>query len=104
MCLTTRPFFSIQQAGRTYCRDAQPIFYLVERGPGESTVDRRLYDQALVQGAKVHFKSPCSALPQGGIVTCGPRRRVDVITVGYLFETDAADGAYCSLSPRHAQR
>lgn len=83
------------------CRDAQPIFYLVERGSGESTVDRSLYNQALMQGAKVHFKSACSVLPQGGIVACRSSR-ASAITVGYLFETDAADGAYCSLSPRHA--
>ncbi len=85
------------------CRDAQPIFYLVERGPGESTVERSLYNQARALGAEVRFKSPCSMLPRGGIVAFG-LRRADVIAVGYLFETDAADGAYCSLSPRHSRK
>nr|NIP90028.1 NAD(P)-binding protein [Gammaproteobacteria bacterium]NIV49401.1 NAD(P)-binding protein [Gammaproteobacteria bacterium] len=89
--------------GRAHeCRDSQPIFYLVERGPGESTIDRALYRQARAVGVDVLFQSACGVLPEGGIVACGPRR-ADVIAVGYLFETDAADGAYCSLSPKHSR-
>jgi flavin-dependent dehydrogenase len=79
------------------CRDARPLFYLVRRGSGEGTLDRCLQAQALSVGVELHLDSPSIHLPHGGIVAQGPRR-VDVIAVGYLFETDAADGAFCVLS------
>lgn len=101
------PYYEVvlfDPAGRAYeCRDAQPIFYLVERGPGESSIDNNLYRQARALGTEFVLETPCSVLSKGGIVACGPRR-AQVIAVGYLFETDSADGAYCSLSPRHARQ
>jgi len=84
--------------GREYlCRDTQPLFYLVRRGTGEDSLDQGLEAQALSVGVELRFDTPCNHLPEGGIVAEGPRR-ADVIAVGFLFETDAADGAFCVLS------
>jgi flavin-dependent dehydrogenase len=79
------------------CRDSRPLFYLVRRGPGEQTLDHSLQAQALSLGVELRLDTPCNRLPRGGIVAQGPKR-ADVIAVGYLFETDAADGAFCILS------
>jgi flavin-dependent dehydrogenase len=84
--------------GREYlCRDTKPLFYLVRRGPAEDSLDQGLKAQALSLGVDLRFDTPCRHLPEGGIVAEGPRR-ADVIAVGFLFETDAADGAFCVLS------
>jgi flavin-dependent dehydrogenase len=40
-------------------------------------------------------------LPEGGIVAHGPHR-ADAIAVGYVFETNAADGAYAAVTDRLA--
>lgn len=79
------------------CRDVRPLFYLVRRGRGEETLDRRLQAQALSLGVELRLGSPVSHLPRGDIVAQGPRR-ADVIAVGYLFETDTADGVFCVFS------
>ena len=76
------------------CRDTKPLFYLVRRGPGEDTLDRSLQTQALSLGVELRLDTPGNRLPRGGIVAQGPRR----VAVGCLFETDAADGAFCALS------
>lgn len=90
--------------GRAHqCRDAGPIFYLVERGPGDRTMDQGLRRQALSLGVDIRLETTCRHLPDGGIVADGPKR-ADAIAVGYLFETDAANGAYCALSARLANK
>lgn len=84
--------------GREFiCRSSQPLFYLVRRGAVEGSLDMALKQQAVKKGVKIHFNSPCSKLTSGGIVAQGPHRP-DVIAVGYVFETSAADGAYIALS------
>ena len=83
------------------CRDSRPIFYLVERGRGQASIDQGLLRQARSLGVELALGESCGNLPDGGIVANGPRR-ADAIAVGYLFETDAADGAYAALSPRLA--
>ncbi len=84
--------------GREYlCRDSNPLFYLVRRGAAKESLDQGLKAQALSLGVDLRFDTPCRELPDGGIVAEGPRR-ADVIAVGFLFETDAADGSYCIMS------
>lgn len=89
-------------AGRAHhCRSAEPLWYLVRRGPGPGTLDTALKDQALAAGVSLELGHVSSGLPEGGIVAHGPRR-ADVVAVGYLAATDAADGAYGVVSPRLA--
>jgi flavin-dependent dehydrogenase len=63
--------------------------------------DASLRDQAIACGVEIRFGSPCHDLPEGGIVAQGPRAS-DAIAVGYVFETDMADGIFAALSNRLA--
>ncbi|GMR12173.1 MAG: NAD(P)/FAD-dependent oxidoreductase [Gemmatimonadota bacterium] len=84
--------------GRDYTyRSQEPIWYLVRRGSEAGTVDYALKEQAQAAGVELRMRHTVERLPQGGIVAHGPRR-TDVIAVGYVGETDRADGAYAALS------
>ena len=41
--------------GEHACRAAQPLFYLVRRGPGQGTLDQALKEQALAAGVEIRF-------------------------------------------------
>jgi len=73
-----------------------PFYYLVRRGPGEGTLDRALRAQAEAADVEIRFGTPADALPNGGILTHGPRRG-DAVAVGFLFETDMEDGVWAAL-------
>ncbi len=75
----------------------QPMAYIVHRGAAAGTLDSGLKDQALNAGVEIRFGKTCRQLPAGGIDAGGPHG-ADAIGVGYLFETDMADGAYVALS------
>jgi flavin-dependent dehydrogenase len=90
--------------GREYLyRSPRPLFYLVRRGRGPGTLDQGLKAQALEAGVEIRFRDPVTRLPQGGIVAGGPRGP-DAIAVGYVFETDRADGVFGVLSDRLAPK
>ena len=72
-------------------RSPHPIFYLIRRGPYPGTLDASLKDQALACGAEIRFRDRLDALPAGGIAAHGPCHP-DAIAVGYVFDTDMADG------------
>jgi flavin-dependent dehydrogenase len=80
-----------------HIRSEQPLWYQVRRGTGQSTLDQALAAQAIAAGATIQLGQAVEHLPEGGIVAQGPRR-VDAIAVGYVFDTDRADGAYAALS------
>ncbi len=85
-------------AGREYLyRSPRPLFYLVRRGREPGTLDQQLKAQALSAGVELRFRDPVTRLPRGGIVAGGPRGP-DAIAVGYVFETDRADGVFGVLS------
>lgn len=90
--------------GRAYTvRSSAPLFYMVERGPGEGTLDRALLAQAQELGVEVRFNSRRESLAGRGVLAVGPRA-ADAIAVGYHFATDMADGfwAICddNLAPQ----
>lgn len=79
-------------AGKPYeIKSDEPLFYLVERGPGPGTLDSALLRQALALGVEVCFNSRLRHVDGEGILAAGPRA-ADAIAVGYHFETDMADG------------
>lgn len=94
--------FSPDGSLRKFC-SAQPLFYLIRRGNGAGCLDAALKQQALDAGVDIHFDETLHHLPTGGIVTQGPRR-ADAVAVGYLFETNMADGAYAAISDRLAPK
>jgi len=79
------------------CRSDRPLFYLVRRGREAGTLDSALKAQALDAGVDIRFGTAARHLPQGGIIAEGPRA-ADAIAVGYLFDTDHADGAWGIVS------
>ncbi len=72
-------------------KNEEPLFYLVERGPGPDTLDSALLKQAQSLGVEVRFNSRLRHMAGEGILAAGPRA-ADAIAVGYHFETDMADG------------
>lgn len=85
------------------CRSAQPLWYLVRRGTEPGTLDQALKRQAIAAGVQIEFEASRDQLPEGGIVTYGPRR-VDAIAVGYVFATDMDDAAFGAVSDDLAPR
>ncbi|GMR07927.1 MAG: hypothetical protein BMS9Abin26_0932 [Gammaproteobacteria bacterium] len=78
-------------------RSAKPMAYIVHRGATSGALDTGLKEQALAAGAEIRFAETRRQLPAGGIEAGGPHE-ADAIGVGYLFDTDMADGAYVALS------
>jgi len=68
-----------------------PIFYLLERGPGPKTLDTALLVQARALGVEVRFNSRLNQVEGSAILATGPRT-ADAIAVGYHFESDLEDG------------
>jgi len=87
-------------SGRPFTfRSSTPFYYVVRRGSGPGTLDCALRDQALEAGVDLRFGESVDHVPQGGVVARGPRQ-ADVIAVGYVFDTDAADGSYGVMDDR----
>lgn len=82
--------------GRHDLRSAQPLVYVVQRGPGPGTLDTALLQQALALGVDVRFGSRIDQPRRAGILAGGPRGG-RAIAVGYHFDTDMADGAWLIL-------
>lgn len=79
-------------SGKAYkIQSDEPLFYLVERGPGPGSLDSALLRQAQSLGVEVRFNSRLEEMKGDGILAAGPRA-ADAIAVGYHFETDMADG------------
>jgi flavin-dependent dehydrogenase len=84
-------------------RSDRPAFYLVRRGVGAGTLDQALKTQVLKAGVRLRFGETAGIPAEAGIHTPGPER-CDVLAVGYVFETDMADGVFAVLSDRLAPK
>lgn len=88
-CLSCTAF---DATGRHYeVQSDEPLFYLIERGPGPTTLDTALLRQAIELGVEVRFNSRLRNVEDGGILATGPQV-ADAIAVGYHFETEMANG------------
>ncbi len=72
-------------------RSREPLYYMLERGPGPTTLDSALLMQALELGVEVRFNSRLERLEGPGILATGPKA-ADAIGVGYHFDTAMEDG------------
>ncbi len=78
--------------GRRYdIHSEEPLFYLIERGPGSTTLDTALLKQAIDLGVDVRFNSRLRRVAAKGVLAAGPRV-ADAIAVGYHFDTAMANG------------
>ena len=100
-----RPFHDVNvlatDGSCTVLRSAEPLFYLVRRGPDPDTLDSALLEQARALGVDVAFDQTSACLHTGDIVATGPSRP-NVTAIGYTFATDAADAAYAVIDPQLA--
>ncbi len=71
---------------------ARPIFYLVQRGTGQNSIDTGLKEQALALGVPIVFNQRPAFTHGPTIVGTGPTR-VDAYAVGVNFSTDLTDRA-----------
>lgn len=69
----------------------QPLFYILERGPGEGSLDTALLKQAQELGVEVRFNSRLKVLHGHGILATGPKA-ADAIAAGYHFNTNMENG------------
>lgn len=93
-----KEFVIFDRGGREYlCRSARPLFYIVRRGPEPGTLDQALKESAIERGVEIKFNERIETLPAGGIVAHGPRR-ADGIVAGYIFDSNAPNGAYGIIS------
>lgn len=78
--------------GQAYAvHSEEPLFYMVERGPGPDTLDIVLLHQAMGLGVDVRFNSRVRRVQGPGIFATGPKA-ADAIAVGYHFDTRMPDG------------
>jgi len=92
MALPCRSGTAFDATGKRYeIKSDEPLFYLVERGPGPDTLDSALLKQAQALGVEVRFNSRLRRMVGDGILSAGPRA-ADAIAVGYHFDTDMEDG------------
>jgi len=77
-------------------RSDRPLYYLVRRGRGDGTLDTALLDQALAAGVEVRRVDRVEAISGRAVLAAGPRR-ADAIAVGYLFDTEIADGGWVAF-------
>ncbi|NOY55257.1 MAG: NAD(P)-binding protein [Actinobacteria bacterium] len=93
-----RPFHAVSvydhKLRPTIARTAEPLFYLLSRGPGSGSLDTSLLAQVQRAGVEVRFNSPVRHPIRGAIVSAGPQYAHAVAT-GYLFQTDLPDQAHC---------
>lgn len=80
---------------------AEPLFYMLSRGPGEGTLDHALLWQAQSLGVEIRFNS---RVPQGQPVPISARgpSRGDAIAVGYHFRTNFDEGFWVVCDERLA--
>jgi len=85
-------------------RSADPLFYLVRRGPDPGTLDSGMKAAAIECGVELRFgereEAPAS---RTAIRAHGPRGS-DAVAVGYVFDTDMSDGVFGVLSDRLAPK
>ncbi len=78
-------------------RSLAPIFYLIHRGKQTGSIDQALKAQAIAAGVSIKFNTRTHKLQNGGVVADGPHR-ANAIAVGYVFETDMADGSFVVIT------
>ncbi len=86
-------------------KTSRPLFYLVERGKSESSLDRGLKRQALALGVKILWNDKLEIFPSSGriIVGTGPKA-ADAIARGIVFKTSHPDFSAGFLDNRIAPK
>lgn len=68
-------------------RTSRPLFYLVERGINEWSIDQGLKKQALNAGAHIEWNSRMTHVPDGYVIIATGPKAADAIAKGIVFNT-----------------
>lgn len=79
----------------------KPLYYLVHRGCERGSLDDGLLHLAQNLGVEVRFNDRVERANDTSVLAIGPRL-ADAIAVGYMFETDMADGNFICFDNRLA--
>ncbi len=89
------PFRSVDFYGPDLCRTSiktsRPLFYLVERGTMEWSLDQGLKRQALAEGVQIQFNDKQETLPGGWVIVGTGPKAADAIAKGIVFQTSHPD-------------
>lgn len=86
---------------RADVHSAEPLFYLVRRGPVEDSLDQGLKTQALAAGVEIVFGRRMEKIEGRAITATGPKG-ADAVAKGLTFETELPDQALAILDNRLA--
>lgn len=80
-------YFYGPDKNKVVVKSSRPLFYLIERGSNENSLDRGLLKQAESTGANIIWNKKIEAVPEGkAIVGTGPKA-ADAIAKGMVFKT-----------------
>jgi flavin-dependent dehydrogenase len=76
---------------RVVLKTSRPLFYLVERGTNEWSIDQGLKQQALDAGVKILWNDKLERLPPGPVIVGTGPKAADAIAKGIIFSTSSPD-------------
>jgi len=89
------PFYGTELYGpnlkKMYFKTKEPLFYLVERGVKEYSLDQGLKRQALDYGAEFRWNDNVKTIPDGKVIIATGPRSVDALAKGIIFKTNHPD-------------
>lgn len=77
--------------GKVSFKTSMPLFYLVERGTMEWSLDQGLKRQALAEGVEIRWGDKLETLPSGWVIVGTGPKAADAIARGIVFETSHPD-------------
>lgn len=85
-------------------RPSRPLFYLVERGNRESSLDSGLKRQVLAAGIEIRFGQRVEVAGADKVIVATGPRAPSAIARGIVFSCSLPDGYFCFLDERIAPR
>ena len=82
----------------------RPLFYLIERGVMEWSLDQGLKRQALAEGVKFKWNDKLQTLPSGWVIVGTGPKAADAIAKGIVFQTSHPDMCVGFLDNRIAPK
>ncbi len=94
-------FYGPNRRKTSICTE-RPLFYLVERGKMEWTLDQGLKRQAIAEGVDIRWNNKIKTLPSGWIIMGTGPKAADAIAKGIIFKTSHPNACVGFLDNRIA--
>lgn len=85
-------------------KTSRPLFYLIERGTSEWSLDQSLKRQALEEGVQIRWNDRLMRVPSGMVIVGTGPKAVDIIAKGIVFRTSYPDCCLGFLDDRIAPK